>query len=77
MLRVIGRSIILESYLLLQSKEIMVSKVTEYSNRFLRVIKYEYESKPSAFGLKEISKLFKDALSVSERGNVIMVVYKI
>ena len=51
--------------------------MTEYSNRFLRLIKYEYESKPSSTEIKQISELFKEALSISERGNVIIVVYQI
>ncbi len=66
-----------KGYEALKSNQIKVTKVVEYSNRFLRLIKYEFESKPSAIKLKQISKLFRGALSVSERGNVIMVVYKI
>lgn len=60
----------------LKGKGISITKVTEYSNRKLKVIKYEYETKPSETSLKQISKLFKTALSISERGNVIMVVYQ-
>ena len=70
-------NLIFRGYQALTNQQIVINKVSEYSNRTLRLIKYEYESKPSAIGLKEISSLFKEALSVSERGNVIMVVYQI
>ncbi len=70
-------NLIFKGYQALTNQQIVINKVSEYSNRSLRLIKYEYERKPTATGLKEISSLFKDALSVSERGNVIMVVYQI
>lgn len=69
-------NVIFSGYRELQNKQISVNKVTQYSNREIKIICFEYEDKPSDIGIKEINKIFKDALSVGERGNVIMVVYK-
>ena len=73
----LNNNLVFKGYQALEAKQIIVTKVTEYSNRFLRIIKYEYESKPSSTEIKQISELFKEALSISERGNVIIVVYQI
>ena len=73
----LSNNLVWGGYQALEGKQVMVTKVIEYSNRFLRLIKYEYQSKPSAIELKQISELFRGALSVSIRGNVIIVVYQI
>ena len=73
----LNNNLVFKGYQALEAKQIIVTKVTEYSNRFLRLIKYEYESKPSSTEIKQISELFKEALSIRERGNVIIVVYQI
>lgn len=69
-------NLIFTGYRELKNQEILVDRVTEYSNRDIKIICFEYENKPSDIGIKEINKIFKEALSVGERGNVIMVVYK-
>ena len=65
-----------KGYATLRSQQVEVSRVIEYNNRTMKIIKYEYERKPSNMDIKKISQLFKGALSVSERGNVIMVVFQ-
>lgn len=65
-----------KGYATLRSQQVEVSRVIEYNNRTMKIIKYEYERKPSNMDIKKISQVFKGALSVSERGNVIMVVYQ-
>lgn len=60
----------------LVEKGIKVRRITEYTNRYLKIYKYEYEEKPTALMLNEITKIFKGSLGVSERGNGIYVVYR-
>ena len=73
----LGNNVVYTGYKILKEKQIKITKVTEYSNRALKIIKYEYESKPSEIGINVINRLFKNALSISERGNAIIVVYKV
>lgn len=73
----LSKNAVYMGYIALKEKQVKVTKVTEYSNREFKVIKYEYGSKASELGINEISKLFKNGLSISERGNVIIVVYKL
>jgi hypothetical protein len=60
----------------LEELGIKITEVTEYTNRDMKIYKYEWESKPSEVTLRRINEIFKDAISTSERGNTIMVVYK-
>jgi len=78
-----ARPTIYSGYLGLEHRGVKITRVTEYTNREMKIYKYEYESKPSDVTLTQISKIFKDALatteeaiSTSERGNTIIVVYK-
>lgn len=71
------KSLIYEGYKELVEREVDVKRVSQYSNRKFKIIKYEYSSKPSEFLVKEIIKIFNKALSVSERGNAIIVVYQL
>jgi hypothetical protein len=60
----------------LEELGIKITEVTEYTNRDMKIYKYEWESKPSEVTLLRINEIFKGAISTSERGNTIMVVYK-
>jgi hypothetical protein len=73
----LGKNAVYVGYRALKEKQVKVTKVTEYSNRDFKIIRYEYSSKPSELGINAISSLFKNGLSISERGNAIIVVYKL
>ena len=68
-------SVAYSGYQGLIEKGIKVTKITEYTSRYLKIHKYEYKKKPAEIGLKEITKIFPRSLAVSERGNAIYVVY--
>ena len=63
-------------YTALVSAGFEISKISEYSNRYISILRYEYELKPFSMDLKEITKLFPKSLAVSERGNAILVARK-
>ena len=60
----------------LSELSVRVDRISEYSNRYIKIFKYEYEEKYTSLDLKEITKLFPKSIAVSERGNAIIVVYK-
>ena len=64
----------------LAERGIKVTKITEYTNRYLKIYKYEYEEKPTKLALDKITKIvtsyvFSGSLGVSERGDGIYVGY--
>lgn len=54
---------------------VKVTRITEYTSRYLKIYKYEYEEKGGDLVLGKIAEIFGDSLGVSERGNGIYVIY--
>lgn len=73
-------SLVYKGYRGLINSGVKVTRITEYTSRYLKVHRYEYEEKPAKLVLRKIAKIvtsyvFPESLAVSGRGNEVYVVY--